>query len=209
MEDQSWKHQTCLPFARFAQARKNSLETRIAAQVDDVDIGIVEAVEKLAKARWALEQTTVRAPANGEITALSLRVGDRVSPAGGAMSFASASDRAFVASLPQSSRNNVSIGDEIRIALRTMPGQEISVPISAIPFGSAEGEFAPRTGLPSIRELSGGARYLVTMEIPDDLPASSLQLGTSGTGLVITEEAGAIAALANVLFWIGKMMNYL
>lgn len=194
---------------RGAEARKASLETRIAAQVNNVDVGIVEASERLTKAQWALEQTTVRAPSDGEVTALALRVGDRVSPAGGAMSFISVNDRVFVASLPQSSRSNVTVGDEIRIALRTMPGQEFEAPISAIPIGTSEGEFAPRNGLPSIREISGGARYIVRIDIPNHLPSSYLQLGTSGTGLVITEDAGAIAVLANVLFWVGKMMNYL
>jgi multidrug resistance efflux pump len=194
---------------RAAKARKAGLETRIAARVGDVDVGVVEAAGILAKARWALKQTIVRAPADGEVTALSLRVGDRVSPAGGAMSFASQSDRALVASLPQSSRANVAAGDEIRIALRTLPGQDFTVPIAALPLGSAEGEFAPRNGLPSIREISGGARYIVKMDIPDHLPGMALQLGTSGTALVVTENAGAVAVLAEVLFWVSKMLNFL
>lgn len=194
---------------RAAEARRASLERRIAAKIDETDIGVIEARGQLAKAKWALDQTNIRAPADGQVTALNLRVGDRVAPTRGAVSFANQSDRALVASLPQSSRANVAVGDDIRIALRTMPGVEFAVPIKAIPFGSAEGVFAPRNGLPSLREISGGSRFIVTMEIPEEVPLDAVQLGASGTVLIITDEAGAISALAEILFWVGKLMNYL
>ncbi|WP_164658398.1 HlyD family secretion protein [Tropicibacter sp. Alg240-R139] len=194
---------------RAAQARKASLERRIAAKIDDLDFGVIEARGQLAKAQWALDQTIVRAPADGEVTALDLRVGDRVAPTRGAVNFATEGDRALVASLPQSSRTNISAGDEIRIALRTLPGSEFKAAIKPIPFGSAEGVFAPRNGLPSLREIGGGTRFIITMEIPSDVPLEAVQLGASGSALIITEDAGAIAALAEILFWVSKMMNYL
>ncbi|MFY0661488.1 MAG: HlyD family secretion protein [Shimia sp.] len=194
---------------RGAQARRASLERRIAAQIDQTDVGVVDARGKLAKAEWALAQTVVRAPSDGEVTALDLRVGDRVSPVNGAISFASQSDRALVATLPQSSRGNVHVGDTVRIALRTLPGQQFAAPISAIPLGSAEGAFAPRNGLPSLREISGGSRFIIKVDVPDDVPQEALQLGASGTVMIITEEAGAIAALAEVLFWVTRMMNFI
>lgn len=194
---------------RGAQARKVSLERRISATIDGIDVGIVEAEGQLAKAQWALAETVVRAPADGEVTALDLRVGDRVSPVNGAINFTAHGDRALVATLPQSSRINVSAGDEIRIALRTLPGAEFSAPIKAIPFGSAEGVFAPRNGLPSLREIGGGSRFIVTIDIPSDVPDEAVQLGASGSALIITDEAGAISALAEILFWVSKMMNFL
>lgn len=36
-----------------------------------------------------------------------------------------------------------------------------------------------------------------------------MRLGASGTALVITEDAGAITVLAEILFWIAKQLNYL
>lgn len=90
-----------------------------------------------------------------------------------------------------------------------MPGLEFEVPIKAIPFGSAEGVFAPRNGLPSLREIGDGSRFIVTMYKPDEASLEAVQLGASGTVLILTEEAGAISALAEILFWIGKMMNNL
>ena len=194
---------------RAANARKAGLERRIAAQVDGVDVGVVEVERTLAQARWTLDQTVVRAPADGIVTGLSLRVGNRVSSMRGAVNFVVPDDRILIASFPQSSLGNVSVGDTVRVALGTLPGQDFEATIQSIPPATQEGTLDTRTGLPSLRELSGVTSYIVTMEIPPEVPMDVTRLGASGTALIITEQAGAIAALAEILFWVGKMMNYL
>lgn len=194
---------------RAARARKASLERRIAAQIDGVDVGIVEVEQALAQARWALEQTVVRAPSDGIVTGLSLRPGNRATTLQGAINFVVPADRILVASLPQSSFANVSVGDTMRVALGTGPGQEFAAPITAIPPGTGEGVLDTRSGLPSLRELGGASEYIVVMDVPDTMPPEIVRLGASGTALIITEEAGAIAALAEILFWVTKALNYL
>jgi len=194
---------------RAAEARKAGLERRIAAQVDGVDVGIVEVEEALAQAQWALDQTVVRAPADGVVTGLSLRPGNRVTTIQGAVNFLEPGDRRLFASLPQSSFPNVSVGDTIRVALGTLPGQEFEATIQSIPPATLEGTIDARAGLPSLRELAGASRYVVIMSVPENLAESAARLGASGTALVITEEAGAISALAEILFWLSKMLNYI
>lgn len=194
---------------RAAQARKASLERRIAAQIDGVDVAVVEAKEELAQAQWELEQTTVTAPADGIVTALSLRPGNRVTTMRGALNFIVPEDRILVASLPQSSYPNVSVGDKVRVALGTAPGTEFDAEILSIPAATDEGTLDTRTALPTLRELGGATSYIVTMQVPEDAPSGAARLGASGMVLIITEEAGAISALAEILFWVAKMMNYL
>lgn len=194
---------------RAAEARKASLERRIAAQVDGVDVGIVEVQEALAQAEWALEQTVVRAPADGIVTGLSLRVGNRVTTLQGAINFVIPEDKVLFARLPQSSIGNVAAGDTIRVALGTLPGSEFDAVVLSIPPGTREGTIDARGGLPSLRELSGASDYVVTMLVPDSVPAQNARLGASGTALIITEQAGAISALAEILFWITKQLNYI
>ncbi len=195
---------------RAAKARKAGLERRIAAQIDDVDAGVLEVKKALAQARWALDQTVVRAPDDGIISGVTLRVGNRVGIVRGAMNFVSPQDRVLVVSLPQSSLANVSVGDDIRVALGTMPGTEFDAKIEAIPPASREGVIDTRAGLPFVRQLSGTGRYVALMDIPEDEDiASATRLGASGTALVMTDKAGAIAPLAEVLFWITKKLNYL
>lgn len=194
---------------RAANARKASLERRIAAQVDGVDVAVVEVENLLAQARWTLEQTVVRAPADGIVTGLSLRPGNRVTTLQGAVNFLVPGDRVLIATLPLSSLQNVHIGDSIRIALRSAPGQEFETIIKDIPPATSEGALDLRTGLPSLRELAGSSEYIVIAQIPDDLNTDTTKLGASGSALVITEEAGAISVLAEILFWITKKLNYI
>jgi hypothetical protein len=90
-----------------------------------------------------------------------------------------------------------------------MPGTEFETTISDIPPGTSEGVLDARSGLPSLRELIGAADFIVVADIPEDQSARVTKLGASGTGLVITEEAGAISVLAEILFWVTKKLNYL
>ncbi|WP_412555285.1 HlyD family secretion protein [Shimia sp. MIT1388] len=194
---------------RAATARKTSLERRISAQIDGVDVGIVETQNQLKQARWELDQTVVRAPADGQVTGLTLRVGNRVSTLQGALNFVVPDDRKLIATLPQSSLQNVSTGDEIRIALRTLPGQEFKAIISDIPMVTDEGAIDTRSSLASLRELTGSSDYIVIADVPEINEEQWIKFGASGTALVISEDAGAIAVLAEILFWISKMTNYL
>ncbi|MFA3920696.1 HlyD family secretion protein [Ruegeria hyattellae] len=194
---------------RAAEARKTGLERRIAAKIDGRDVGVVEAEQALAQARWNLDQTVIKAPGSGVVTAVSLRPGNRATPLQGAITFVDPGDYAVVATLPQSSRANVSVGDEIRIALRTVPGDEITGHISAFPVGTNEGTVDLRSGLPSLRELAGVSSYIVLVNLPEDIENSAIQFGTSGTALVKTDKAGAIGILAEILFWVTKQFNYI
>ena len=45
--------------------------------------------------------------------------------------------------------------------------------------------------------------------IPEEPAALAARLGASGTALVITDEAGAITVLAEVLFWVSKYLNFI
>ena len=47
------------------------------------------------------------------------------------------------------------------------------------------------------------------IEVPDQINNEDFPFGTSGTELVITDKAGAIGVLAEVLFWITKKLNYI
>jgi multidrug resistance efflux pump len=194
---------------RGAQARKASIKTRIASQIDGVDSGVAEVEQMLVQARWNLDQTVIRAPNDGIVTALTLRPGNRVTTLKAAMSFFQLQDRVMTVTFPQSSTHGVQVGDVVRVAMRTIPGAAFKTTVVALPLGIGEGTVDARDGLPTLRELAGGSEYVAVLEIPNDLEEQALRLGSSGTALRITDDAGGIAVLAEILFWITKMMNYL
>lgn len=192
-----------------AKARKTEIELRIDSQVDGVDTGVIDVEQMLVQARWSLEETVVRAPSDGVITAVSLRVGNRVTPLRSAMNFFPSDDRVMTAVFPQSSAHGVTPGDMVRVALRTQPGRVFETTVTVLPIGTGEGTVDARERVPSLRDLMGGTDYIAILEIPDDLPDEAMRLGTTGTALRITDDAGGVKVLAEILFWVSKMMNYI
>lgn len=194
---------------RGARARKAGIETRIASQIDGVDAGVAEVEQILVQARWSLEQTVVRAPGDGIVTALTLRPGNRVATVKAAMAFLPLQDRVMTAVFPQSSTHGIKIGDMVSVALRTMPGSTFETTVLALPVGSGEGAVDGRDRLPSLRDLTGASEFVAVLKIPEELTEDTIRLGSTGTALRITDYAGGIAVLAKVLFWISKLKNYL
>lgn len=194
---------------RAAHARQASIETRIASVIDGVDAGVAEVEQMLVQARWTLDQTIVRAPGDGTVAALTLRPGNRVTTQKSAIAFFSFRDRVMTAAFPQSSTHGVQVGDIVRVAMRTMPGSTFETTVLALPLGTGEGTLDARGRLPTLRELAGGVEYVAVLDIPNNLEESAIRLGSSGTALRIADGAGGIAVLAEILFWITKLMNYL
>lgn len=194
---------------RGARARKAGIETRIASQVDGVDAGVAEVEQILVQARWNLEQTVIRAPSDGVVTALTLRPGNRVATLKAAMTFFPLQDRVMTVVFPQSSTHGIKIGDVVSVALRTMPGSTFETTVMALPIGTGEGTVDGRDRLPTLRDLTGASEFVAVLKIPQDLTEDTIRLGSSGTALRITDDAGGIAVLAKILFWISKLMNYL
>lgn len=192
-----------------ARARKAGIEIRIASQIDGVDTGVAEVEQLLINARWNLDQTVVVAPKDGVIAALTLRQGNRVTPLKSALTFIAPDDRVMTAVFPQSSAHGFKFGDSVRVALRTLPGQTYETTVSALPLGTGDGTLDARGNLPSLRELTGGAEFVVLLDIPTDLPDSATRLGSTGSALRITDDAGGVKVLAEILFWITKLMNYI
>lgn len=194
---------------RAARARQERVKTRIAAQIDGEDAAVVQARQALSTAKWKLEQTEVLAPADGIVSAVTLRAGARVTTLRPALAFAPDGQKALVASFPQSGLHAIGIGDEVLVALRSMPGSYFVAQVDSLPVGTREGAVTSGGVLPTIRQLTGTGEFVARIALPPDLPADVVRLGVSGTALRITDNAGPMEPLARVLFWLSRMRNYL
>lgn len=194
---------------RAAQATKKRIETRIAAQVDGVDTAIVQAEEQLRAARWTLDQTEVRAPSAGHVAAVTLQTGTRVTSFRPALGFVPDGEVYLVARFSQTGLHAIGPGDDVMVALRSMPGTFFVSEVENLPLGTEEGAFVAGGGLPTIRQVAGIAEFAARIKIPTDVPTERLRLGISGTAMRISENAGPIEPLAKVLFWVARMRNYL
>ncbi len=193
-----------------AEARKKGVEIQLGSQIDGVNAAAVQAQEALTTARWNLEQTSVHAPSDGMITAMTLRPGQRVTSLRAAMAFLPDEQRALTGVFGQSGAHAFQEGDEVMIALQSMPGTSFTTTVRAIVPGTAEGTLGGATGsLPGIGDFLGASQFVVRLDLPEDIPEHAKRLGMSGAATMITEEAGAVEVLAKILFWLNMQLNYL
>lgn len=193
-----------------AYARKRGIEVRIASEVGGVNAGVVQAEQALASARWNLEQTEIVAPADGLVTALTLRPGQRVTTFQPAMAFLPDEARALTGVFNQSGAHAFEIGSEVMVAMAPLPGTSFTTTVVAIIPGVGEGTLGGATGaLPAVSQLLGADAFAARLALPEDLPEHALRLGMTGSATLITDEAGAVELLARVLFWLQMQFNYL
>jgi multidrug resistance efflux pump len=194
---------------RAARARKQGLELRIASQVDGVDSAVAQVQQLLRSAEWNLQQTEIRAPGDGIVTALTLQAGSRVTMLNSAVAFVPYGNRVLTGVFSQTSAHALQVGVPVMVAMRGQPGKYFETVIVGVFPGTGEGTL-PSTGtLPTISQLLGSNSVAVRLKLPDDQPEYLTRLGASGSALVITPEAGPIEPLAKILFWITRYMNYL
>lgn len=194
---------------RAAYARERGLELRIASQIDGVDSAVVQVQQLLRAAQWKLAQTEVRAPADGTVTALALRAGNRVTVLNSAVAFVPNGNRVLTGVFSQSSAHALHVGTPVMVAMRADPGAYFETVIDAVLPGTGEGTLQATGTLPTIAQLLGSGSVAVRLKLPEDLPDYMTRLGTSGSATAITPEAGPIRPLAMILFWVTRYMNYL
>jgi multidrug resistance efflux pump len=194
---------------RAARARKQGIELRIASQIDGVDSAVVQVQQSLRSAEWNLQQTEVRAPDDGIVTALTLRAGSRVTDSNSAVAFVPHRSRELTGVFSQTSAHALQVGNPVFVALRGQPGEYFETVIDVVLPGTGEGTL-PTTGpLPLLSQPLGSKSVVVGLKLPDNLPEHVTKLGASGSALMITPEAGPIEPLAKIIFWIKRYMNYL
>ncbi|WIY23901.1 HlyD family secretion protein [Parasedimentitalea psychrophila] len=193
---------------RSAQAVKRGVEIRIGSRIGGVNSAVAQVEQALVSARWKLEQTIVRAPSDGVVTALTLRAGDRANQFSSSLSFVPDEDLAMTGVFSQSGAHAFQPGSVVLVALRTLPGTSFTTKVEAVIPATSEGTLSPGS-LPSIGQLLGTKHFAVRLVLPQDLPDYTKRLGTSGAATLITDEAGPVEALARILFWLRVQFNYL
>src|SRR4029077_13328296 len=86
-EDRRNQYETALAQLNVAKAAQQSAKLAMDSEIGGVNTSVAQLQAQLENANWQLEQTTIRAPADGYVTAVALTVGDRAFQLRSAMSF--------------------------------------------------------------------------------------------------------------------------
>lgn len=142
--------------------------------------------------------------------ALSLRPGQRVIPFQPAVAFVPLEERALSGVFRQTAARLFNEGEEVMVAMQSLPLHLLYHTDRCDHLRHSRRYFGWRNGaLPTVSQFLGSDVFLVRLAIPDDLPEHAMRLGMSGSAMRIIDNVGPIKPLANILFWMQKMLNYL
>jgi len=190
-------------------ANATQLQERNAGRVIDM-IERQAAVDnlrgQLQNARWNLDKTTVRAPADGFITNVALRQGARV---GGApvMAFVETGMTGLAVEITQNNARFILPGQDVEIAFKFSPGRIYTGKVKTVLQAISTGQVAP-TGLAATpRELTA-APFIVAVDLDDRDFARNLPMGATGDAAIFTEHQQISRVIRRVVLRHISILNY-
>ena len=187
-----------------AKATQQSAKLAMDSEIGGVNTSVGQIQAQLENAEWELSQTTIRAPADGYVTLVTLTVGDRALQFHSAMSFIVEQEIIIVGMFSQNGFQTVKVGAPVDIVFDNAPGRIYHAKITAIPKGVGQGQVAVSGTLARTNALGGATAFPAEISVPDEMSRDSLRLGMSGNATAFAGNAGVIGLLASILVWISR-----
>jgi multidrug resistance efflux pump len=161
---------------------------------------------QLIGARWNLEKTVVRAPADGFVTNVTLRKGARVATAP-VMAFIDTSQTIVGIEVPQIYARYVAPGQDVEVTFKFIPGTIYAGKVETVLQAVATGQLqtSGQAVAPTAVET---APFVVRIALDDTSLASRLPAGSTGTAAIFTEHVKASHVIRKVVLRQLAIMNY-
>src|ERR1041385_158342 len=193
--------------AQTDQQNQESEMASLAATEEQIQAQIAEADAKLADAKWKLEQTDYRAPANGTVVSLALRPGAMAVqfPMTPAMTFVE-DDQWIMAIFDQNEVRKIKPGQEAEVAFKMYPGRIVKCKVDSIMWATASGQMPigginpSGSGVAPIPKNSLAVRLVTDGRDKDIFLAS----GAQGAGAVFTDAGEPIQILRKILVRVSR-----
>lgn len=185
-----------LRFQETRLAEMTRLQSRGTGRTFDVEQREAE-VEQLrallAGAKWNLDKTTVRAPADGYVTNLALRKGARVTnlPLAPVMAFIDTADTLLGVEINQVDARYVAAGQPVELTFKWAPG---TVQTSGVAVAPKAVQAAP---------------FVVRVKLDDEAFARRLPAGSVGDAAIFTDRVKAAHVIRKVLLRQIAITNYI
>jgi RND family efflux transporter MFP subunit len=164
---------------------------------------------QLESAKWNLDKTVIRAPADGYATNVALRKGARVAnlPLSPVMAFIDTSETLVGVEISQNEARYVAAGQSVEITFKFEPGivrtGKVETVFQAISTGQAQvsGTAVAPTEIQS-------APFLIRVKLDDADLAKRLPAGSTGTAAIFTEAVKPTHIIRKVLLRQIAILNY-
>lgn len=169
---------------------------------------------QLIGARYNLDATTVRAPADGTVTQLILRPGVRATrfATRPSLVFVPSEDYFYVAWMRQNSQLRLNAGDAAEVAFDGLPGQVFQAKVRRVLPVIGEGQIQPGGNLVSYTGSPPPGRVPVILDITDpqfEQYRAELPGGSFGQAAVYSEHAEELAVMRKILLRMSSWLNYI
>jgi RND family efflux transporter MFP subunit len=165
---------------------------------------------QLEGAKWNLDKTTVRAPADGYVTNVALRKGARVAnlPLSPVMAFIDTSDTIIGVEIAQINARYVEPGQPAEVTFKFMPGQVYAGKVESVLQAVASGQ-VQTSGLAATTKEIVSAPFAVRIRLDDAAIARRLPAGSTGDAAIFTEHVKVAHVVRKVLLRQTAITNYI
>jgi multidrug resistance efflux pump len=195
-----------------AKASLSQLEQKLGATVKGEISGVAQIRAQLDNAKWELEQTTTRSPCDCYVVNLQLRPGQLLgrTRAAHVMTLIEAGGQ-VVAFYNQNELHQVEPGNEVELALKTLPGRVIKGKVDSVVWAQGQGTAMATGDLPSSLSVQNqpAGKFAVKFDIAERDKAVFLAAGAAGDAAIYTEHLEAVHIIRKVIIRVGSYLNYL
>ena len=176
-------------------------------QLQQTEAEVKQLTAQLAMAQDDLQNTIVRAPADGIVPRLFLQPGMRVDTSRSVITFVDTEQLAIVAQIQQKSLQNVRAGDKALVNFPALPGHVFEAQVLVIPNAIGEAQAFASGQLPEISAATMTRLYPVYVSLPEDFPEELRKAGLAASVTIHTEGAGVVGMVAVVLQWVNTSLD--
>jgi RND family efflux transporter MFP subunit len=201
-----------LKLQRQRLAQMTQLQQHDAGRSFDVEqrqAEVDQLTAQLAGARWNLEKTVVRAPADGYVTNVALRKGARVAslPLSPVMSFIDTDDTIIGVEIAQIDARYVKPGQPVEATFKFAPGVVYAGKVEAVLQAIASGQ-VQTSGVAVTPKAIQAAPFVVRVKLDDASVARALPAGSTGEAAIFTEHIKPAHVIRKVLLRQIAILNY-
>jgi len=178
------------------------------ANIDKYQSEVDQISAQLKNARYELDNTVIKAPANGIVSLAILQEGQIVSTSTGVMNLIQTDNVWIATAMKQNGMARMVTGQPASVIFPGAPGNTYSTTVQVIPEGIVGGQITAEnnnllSALASLENL-----YPVKFAVPAEASALLRRPGTLATVTVYTDEGNPVNILAKILQWISTWMNF-
>lgn len=195
--------------ARLESAERQ-LQLQIKSESDGVNPDVREVMAMLDKARWELDQTVVRAPADGYVPQLTLRPGQMATPLPmkPLMVFIVTEQATLIASFHQKTISDIKPGMHAEVVFKAHPGKTFKVKVRRIMTALPEGEVIASGQLLSTTPSSEPGYVPIVFDYDEDVAALNLPIGAQASIAIYTDRVHVLSIVRKIILRMKSWENF-